>query len=351
MKKILIVGPHGGKVGGIKSHIDSFYNFIVIDSKARLEVIDVGKGGAYWLVTSWFKIPFKTSNFDVAYVQVSNRGSLIRKTLFSLLCRTKLVAHIHGSNFSDGVTNSKLLRFFFRILARNSDLIIALHENEVTQLSRITKFNYAIVPNSSQDMSISLGKQKEIHTGNMLCKSHHKKALFLGTIGYRKGVPDLVNVWREIESVICVDLLLAGPIDKRIDLENLIEEAPSIEYLGILDKNEIKKAINHCDFLILPSNEEGQPIALIEGMSAAKPFISTSLPGIIALDIESEFSILFATGDREGLKCAIIEMSLNLCTWSQRGEKARMIWESHQNPEINFARILSLIESVASNNL
>jgi glycosyltransferase involved in cell wall biosynthesis len=344
MRRILIVGPYVKKVGGIKSHIDNVLSFIQIDSKHRVEVIDIGKGGDFRLLTSWFKIPFKTLDFDVAYVQVSNRGSLVRKTIFSFLCRTKLVAHIHGSNFSNGVSNSKLMSTFFRMLAKNSDLIITLHESEVIQLSKIASFNHAIVPNSCEDMTLELDNR--IHAGNISCKGHHKKALFLGSIGYRKGIPDLIHVWRELEGKICSDLMLAGPIDKKFNLIQLIGNATNIRYLGVLDKHETRKAINQCDFLILPSNEEGQPIALIEGMSASKPFISTLLPGIIALDVESEFSILIPKNDQKALKDSIIEMSSNPCLWAKKGETARINWKLHQNPLVNFERILNLLDSV-----
>ena len=53
-----------------------------------------------------------------------------------------------------------------------------------------------------------------------------------------------------------------------------------VEFTG---KVEVKKRINDMDIMMLTSISEGQPFAILEGMAAKKPFVTTDVGGCAEL--------------------------------------------------------------------
>lgn len=71
------------------------------------------------------------------------------------------------------------------------------------------------------------------------------------------------------------------------ECRNLVEELriPDVEFTGIVN---VKEYIGKMDFLILSSLSEGQPLAILEGFAAKKPFIATNVGNCEGL-LQGEF--------------------------------------------------------------
>jgi len=74
--------------------------------------------------------------------------------------------------------------------------------------------------------------------------------------------------------------LIAGDGPDRSALKGLMDRyAGRVEWLGW--QREILPAMARCDVVLQTSRNEGTPVALIQGMAAGRPFVSTAVGGVV----------------------------------------------------------------------
>jgi glycosyltransferase involved in cell wall biosynthesis len=102
------------------------------------------------------------------------------------------------------------------------------------------------------------------------------RALFVGQIGYRKGVYELEKALPDIDSQDW-ELRMAGSIV--LDDVALLEADTRVSLLGAVPRNEINELFEWADFLVLPSLAEGSATVTYEALSAGIPVITTPNAG------------------------------------------------------------------------
>lgn len=95
-----------------------------------------------------------------------------------------------------------------------------------------------------------------------------------------KNVPLLIQVIEEsLQTIPSIRFLIAGDGPERASVKNLVERSGGrVEYLGW--QRDVRSVIDRADVLLQTSFNEGTPTALIQGMAAARPFISTAVGGL-----------------------------------------------------------------------
>ena len=95
-----------------------------------------------------------------------------------------------------------------------------------------------------------------------------------------KNVPLLVEVIEQsLKAIPEIRFLIAGDGPERAAVKGLVERsAGRVEYLGW--PRNVASVIERADLLMQTSVNEGTPTALIQGMAAARPFLSTDVPGV-----------------------------------------------------------------------
>lgn len=108
--------------------------------------------------------------------------------------------------------------------------------------------------------------------------------LFIGRLLYDKGIIEYAQAaqqlneqFKNIECWIVGDFNTKNPsVITQHDFDKWIKNK-AIKYFGKTD--EIKTFIQESSVIVLPSYREGMPRAILEGMSMAKPIITTNTPG------------------------------------------------------------------------
>jgi len=98
------------------------------------------------------------------------------------------------------------------------------------------------------------------------------RALFVGTICVRKGIPQLLAAWKK--SGVSGELLLAGEVEA--SLRPLL--APYLENHGVRLAgfvSDVGSLYNSADVFIFPSLEEGDPLVTYEAAGCGLPVITT----------------------------------------------------------------------------
>lgn len=316
-KVILQVGPslkdNGGMVTVMKQIVDS-------EIAHKYKVIHIATyiyGRKYLLLFSAIckiliaKIKYKV---DLAHIHMASYGSFYRKSILINLCRIlkiKIIIHIHGACFNkfyNGVLDKKK-KYIIKTLNK-AEKVIVLSESWKEFFKDIIEENkIEVLYNSVKIPEKETKSRKEGHT-----------ALFLGRIGERKGVYDLLKVASKVPNI---KIIIAG--DGETEKARSIVKEQNLENVTILnwiDEKEREEYLNKVDMYILPSYDEGLPMSVLEAMSYSLPVITTNVGGIPELIEDGTNGILINPGDREALEKAILKISNDEKFRKQLGKNA-----------------------------
>lgn len=101
----------------------------------------------------------------------------------------------------------------------------------------------------------------------------HGRVLYVGNIGYLKGIPHLAAAARALHAEgFRGEVRAVGPRDGRL-MER--PEFVGLNYLGQVPRSEIKKEFLQADVFVFPTLSDGFGIVLLEALAAGLPVICT----------------------------------------------------------------------------
>lgn len=289
-----------GVSGGI-SDVESEYLRGGIEEKVNLVFIPTHTEGSILFskvpiflrgIKSYLLLPNRSQT--IVHMHMSQGGSFFRKLIFMgfvKLRKQKIVIHLHGSDFEEFMKKSKLHAFLTRLLFDKSDHIIVLSDLWKKLLKDFTSNpNITTLYNPTPERNISHhGK------GNI-------KVLFLGYLGERKGVYDLLEVISRrkkyfINEQITFVLAGNGEINK---VQKVIEKhqlQDVVEVPGWISGSEKETYYKEGHILILPSYNEQMPMSILEAMSYGYPILASNVAGIPEMVEHGVNGLLFNPGD------------------------------------------------------
>lgn len=299
--KVLMIGPARDVKGGITSVVDNYYEYgldKIVDLKYIETINDKGKISKFISEKKGY-MEFKKyiDEYDIVHIHMASRRSTFRKCKYIQMAKKKekkIIVHVHGAEFKKFFEkcNSKQQEYIKETL-NLSNVIIALSEEWKEYLKNLVdEEKIRVVYNA---IMIPEDFEKNLNT---------KKILFLGRIGQRKGIYDLLDVIEElVRKFPDVKLYVGGDGEikkfKQIVSEKNIES--NVTYVGWICGKEKEKLLRNCSIYVLPSYNEGMPMSLIEGMVYKNVAISTDVGGIPKVINNMENGILIKPGDKEKL--------------------------------------------------
>lgn len=147
----------------------------------------------------------------------------------------------------------------------------------------------------------------------MITPNTFTQFLFVGRLLYDKGILEYVTAAKTVKTTFpSAQFVVAGAIDNNNPSgisERLLKNwqaAGLIQYLG--EMQDVRPAIAQADVLVLPSYREGLPRVMLEGMSMAKPLITTDVAGCRETVIPNENGYLVPAKDATTLAKAMEKM-------------------------------------------
>ncbi|MFD1952813.1 glycosyltransferase family 4 protein [Paenibacillus thailandensis] len=311
--KVLLVGNSNTVKGGINSVIVS----LIEGLKRSKEELIIERYPSYtnrsnslarivYSIVMILKFPFYAWTFDVIHLHSAAKGSFYRKAIYTIvskLLRKKIVFHIHASGFEAFQKSNHFNSWVVKNTLNKADCIIVLSD-QMRKLVRSYCQNQKIVvlPNP-----INIPKDSEIEK---LKEPNQKiQLLFMGEIGKRKGIYDLVDAISQLpnEARQRVVLHICGnnEIDKLKEYIISKQLTGSCIVHGWIDGVQKNKFLSNADVYILPSYAEGLPISILEAMAYGMPIISTNVGGIPEIVKNNENGFLLEPGDTVSLAIAI----------------------------------------------
>lgn len=122
--------------------------------------------------------------------------------------------------------------------------------------------------------------------------------LYVGRLKRDKGIPDLVEAFRRLQSRFSnLQLLLVGPDEE--GFYSLVRDVPQIHRVGYTQAVEDYMAA--ADVFCLPSYREGFGLVLIEAGAVGLPVVASRIYGITDAVVEGKTGLLYEPGDVDDL--------------------------------------------------
>jgi glycosyltransferase involved in cell wall biosynthesis len=314
MKKILVVGSSLNDKGGIVTVMNNIANSS-IKEEFKFDMVETYiTGTKKEKVSIFFNGIIKLLKLlisekpDLVHIHMSYKGSFYRKSIILMLIKlfnVPVLLHVHGSSFKDFYSSLNFIgRAYCNFILNKSDKLIVLSKEWYDYFSKfVKKENIAILYNGVDTIEQTFQR----HNSTPI-------ALFMGRLGKRKGIYDLLKSIKLLnEKKIECEFLLAGDgeIEKvKIDITKLnIKE--NVRVLGWINNEQKRELLIKSDILVLPSYNEGLPMAILEGMSYGLPIISTPVGGIPEAVKDDINGYLVEPGDIEGLASSLEKLIVN----------------------------------------
>lgn len=313
-KYVLIATPLGkGGMGGIDRIMDEVRNISTHHKDMRVNIsFGTTRGRGSLFLSPFYLFMFLVrmmflrivGRMDVLHINLSSHGSARRKIIVAKcarLLKTPYVIHLHGSRFQQFFSECEIVQkqAIIRMFSRASKIVVLgqVWERFVAELSPEAKSRIVIIPNATP---IPLLVPAADVNGTL-------RILFLGRLGARKGVPELVDALSMIAQNHTWHATIAG--DGEIEQTRL-----KIDRLGLTDRvtlpgwvgpTEVAELLSRSDVLVLPSYNENLPMSVIEGMAAGLAVIATPVGAVEDIIIDGETGLLVPVGDAGAIADAI----------------------------------------------
>jgi glycosyltransferase involved in cell wall biosynthesis len=279
---------------------------------------------------------------DLVHIHMSSAGSFVRKSAMAWLAyvlRVPVVLHVHSGRFH--LFHDKApapLRRFIRETLTRADVVIALGELMRTRLA-------AIAPDARLT---SLPNPVPISPVTERPAGAAQHVVFLGRIWAKKGAFALVEAWAKQVGDSGGHLTMAGDGDPERARETARElgVAASVTVHGWLPSDEVADLLARADVLALPSENEGQPMVVLEAMSRGLAVLATRVGGIPELVTDGVEGLLVPPHDAGALADALGDLLADEDRRRALGAAGAARARSEFAAEAVAARIASLYHEV-----
>ncbi len=264
---------------------------------------------------------------DIVHIHFASRASSMRKELLARLAfarKAKVVMHAHGAEYRVYWTEltSSQRRKTLSVLTRVNALVVLGNTWRDFFLSIGVPADKVVVLPNPVVLPSAVPERKE---------SGIVSFAYLGIIDKRKGAFDLVEAVQRLPDHVRarVRVTVAGN-GEGPRLRSIVRERALGGIINVLDwvtSTERDEILARSDAFVLPSRNEGLPMALLEAMAWGLAPICTPVGSIPEIVYDGANGILVTPGDTAGLAAAIQRMTEDDTERRRMGSLARQAVE------------------------
>lgn len=310
--RVLMVGVDKQTKGGMWTVAENYIHSKSFVAETNLQYVATSITGSVpkrllFTAKALLQIGWKLirNRFDIAHIHMAERGSVYRKNLVICMAKLfgcKIIIHMHGAEFETWYRSldEKKQQGVRKILSK-ADRILILGEYW-------REFVCSLVSNQ--------GDVRVLHNAVQVPDENPydpeaRNILFLGVVGKRKGVADLLEAMKRIDDKLLKTdhLMVYGP-ENDIAIEDAITEAgltSRVEYKGWLTAENKTAVFCKTALNVLPSYNEGLPMTILETMAYGIPNISTNVAAIPEA-VTAENGAVICPGDVDRLASEILTL-------------------------------------------
>ncbi|MGH3794565.1 MAG: glycosyltransferase family 4 protein [Pseudonocardiaceae bacterium] len=291
-------------------------------------------------------LPLLVRGADVVHVHMASYGSFVRKAVICWLAwarRLPVVVHVHGAQFNTFYDRSpRPLQWLISATLNHSSAVVALGERWAVRLREIApKARITTIPNAVH----IVGPMTEPAAGQPV------QVVFLGAIGERKGTFALLDVWAKLTAELspgAARLTIAGDqeIDRATAAIARLGLTATVELRSWLSPADVSVLLGSSQVLVLPSLNEGQPMAILEAMAHGLCVVASDVGGIPDLVEDGVSGLLVPPADPEALQTALRRVITDPLTRSRLGTAALQRARREFDVDVVWKRVDALYREV-----
>lgn len=310
MKDIIMLGPDLKVKGGVSVMENFILNNPIIKANYNVTFCPTHRDSTKlmkFLIALKSLIRFVllcTTKIRIIYIHMSYGASFFRKSgfiLLSCLFNKKIIIHMHGSSFDRFYNKSGgIIKKYIGYIIGRADLLITLTDQWKLFYGKIAPVEKVHVIHNS----VSVPDINHYDTKS-------KRIVFLGRLGERKGIYDLISIIPDIINQIeNISFVLAGDgdVEKAQKMVKSMDLDPYVEIPGWIGPVEKAGILEQAAIFVLPSYAEGLPVSVLEAMSYGIPVIASDVGGLSEVIKNGYDGILINAGDRNALRESILSL-------------------------------------------
>lgn len=294
-----------------------------------------------------FALRLRDDGATVAHINVSAGGSTVRKALIAAILkrrRVPFVLHLHASSYP---------AFFGRLAGRRRAAVVRLFDraDRVVVLgeasSRFVVGEIGVERDRVTVVANGVPGPGEVPTRDTA--GGEVSILFAGELSERKGVPVLIDALASIPPGTRWRAVLAGggdleSVGAAIRAAGL---ADRVELPGWISPADLQSRLAGSDMFVLPSLNEGLPLALLEAMANGCAVVTTPVGNITDLVVDGVNGLLVPAGDSVALAAALSSVMADPGRRSSLGGEARRTWVDGYSDRAMTDSLLTVWQAVA----
>lgn len=244
---------------------------------------------------------------DIVHMHVAERGSAYRKSIVTLIAkflfRKPVILHSNSPEFHEFYQGlSPNIRRGLLWAFSQCDRFIAVSDS--WRNFYVEKFG--LKPEQVLVLANPIELPEKVPQKE---RSHQINLVFLGCIGQRKGAFNLIRAFAALPDAVRnrANLVLAGDgeVETARDLVMSLNMGDRITIYNWLNPQQRDALLTKADIFVLPTYNEGLPLALLEAMGWGLPVITTPVGGIPDLVIPEQNGLLVKPDNIQQLSNAI----------------------------------------------
>lgn len=310
--RVLMAGSGPGGLGGVATVAGLFREYAGGLDGVSLRYIETYRDGPPPLRVAVFVrgaaqvlALLAARRVDVVHLHVTERASLLRKGLLAGVAHSvgvPVVMHCHGAEFADQLAAMpRRRRAALRGVFSRAHDVVVLSEAAVASVveAGAALERVRVVPNPVELPD----RVPERPAGQRV------PVLFLGRLNERKGVPDLLAAVAALDPAdrdrLDLRLFGDGPVCAVAARAQQLGLDGVVSVHGWLDAASRDVELARAEVFVLPSYNEGMPMALLEAMAWGLVPVVTPVGGVPALVVDGVSGLSVEPGDRPALTAAL----------------------------------------------
>ena len=231
-----------------------------------------------------------------------------------------------------------IVPYIEKICVKRADKIIAVSnytKKELTLTYNVPAAKIEVIYSGIEQKSFDFNKEEKKEIRHKFGLHKKPTVIFVGRLEERKGLPRLLEAFKQVLTNIDANLVVVGSGDQRPyrELASSLGIMNRVVFTGYVDELSLRKLYSICDVFASSSRLEGFGLTLVEAMAAGKPIVATKVGAIPETVKNRENGILVEIDDLRGLANGIStylgdeKMAKNVGKRNAKYVKERFGWE------------------------
>ena len=260
----------------------------------------IDKKGISAITSSFFaSIYCALGNYDIVHFHAEGPCAML---WIPKLCGKRCIATIHGldhqrAKWGNGF-GAKYILFGEKIAVKYADEIIVLSKNLQDYFKKNYNRDTVYIPNG-----VNKAKKRK---ADLIKKKYNLEKdsyiLYLGRLVPEKGIRYLINAFEHVKTDKKL-VIAGGASDTEAFFEELLElskEDHRIIFTGFVEGELLQELYSNAYIYTLPSDLEGMPLSLLEGMSYGNCCLTSDISECV--EVVSDKAVIFQRSNVEDLR-------------------------------------------------